>query len=117
MKRRSPSLKRNKKRSKSPSSITIIRLNTSTNPDKKFMVKIGDKKTVHFGASGYSDYTIHKDTERKENYISRHRSRENWTKSGITTAGWWSRWLLWNKPDLKSSIKDIQSKFHVVIKK
>ena len=42
----------------------------SNNPPKKNTVIINDtknnnKKTLHFGDSRYSDYTKHKDTERK----------------------------------------------------
>ncbi len=41
---------------------------------------------MYFGASGYSDFTIHKDEQRKQRYIKRH-NNENWSKSGIDTAG------------------------------
>lgn len=92
----------------------IIYLSRSSNPRKKFMVKI-QGKTIHFGAKGYSDYTIHKDPERKQRYIDRHQSNENWTKSGIDTAGFWSRWLLWGEPTLGQSIKKIENKFGVKI--
>lgn len=78
------------------------------------MVKVGNK-TVHFGAKGYSDYTIHKDPERKERYIQRHKANEDWSKSGIDTAGFWSRWLLWGEPTLKDSIEKIEDKFGLKI--
>ena len=78
------------------------------------MVKVKNK-TVHFGAKGMSDYTIHKDLERKQRYIDRHRANEDWTKSGITTAGFWSRWLLWGEPTLRESIQKIEDKFGVKI--
>ena len=29
-------------------------------------------KRIHFGAANMSDYTIHKDDERKQRYIARH---------------------------------------------
>jgi len=29
-------------------------------------------KTTHFGASGYSDFTQHKDEKRKQRYLERH---------------------------------------------
>jgi len=93
-----------------------IILSKSTRADKKYMVKI-DKKTIHFGASNYSDYTIHKNVERKRRYIARHKSREKWTKAGIQTAGFWSRHLLWNKPTLTASIRDINHRFNVSIVK
>ena len=35
-------------------------------------------KTVHFGGKGYSDYTKHKDDDRKLLYLKRHKKRENW---------------------------------------
>ena len=40
----------------------------------------GDKKvkTIHFGSTGMSDYTIHKDDKRKERYLKRHEKNENW---------------------------------------
>ncbi len=91
-----------------------IKLYKSSNKGKKYTADVFGRK-VHFGATGYSDYTIHKDSDRKSNYISRHRSRENWKKSGINTAGFWSRWLLWNKPSITGSIKDIEQRFNVKI--
>ena len=88
--------------------------------DKKYKVVICNtkkdtKKTIRFGAEGYSDYTKHKDKKRKDSYISRHKKNENWKKSGVETAGFWSRWLLWNKPTIKESIKDISDKFDIKI--
>lgn len=44
----------------------------STRKDKKFMTKDTEGKIVHFGASGYQDYTEHKDPERRDNYRKRH---------------------------------------------
>lgn len=73
------------------------------------------KKTVHFGAVGYSDFTKHKNEDRKQRYIDRHKPGQDWAKSGIGTAGFWSRWLLWNKPTIEASKKDIESKFNVKI--
>lgn len=91
-----------------------VTLKRSPKIDKKFMVKVGNK-TIHFGAKNYSDYTLHKDKDRMKRYENRHRSRENWKKSGIDTAGFWSKWILWNKPSLKSSIKNTQKRFNIKI--
>lgn len=95
--------------------MSTIYLCKSNKAGKKYMVRIDGNKTVHFGADGYSDYTIHKNDERKERYISRHKNRENWTKSGIKTAGFWSRWLLWGEPTLTASIREIERQFNVKI--
>jgi hypothetical protein len=86
----------------------------STNTKKKYMaVFYEDKKkikTTHFGAAGYSDYTKHKDNQRKKRYMSRHRTRENW--SNPMTAGALSRYILWNKPSLRESINDYKKRFN-----
>lgn len=95
--------------------MNTILLNKSTNPDKKFMVKIGNK-TIHFGQKGYQDYTTHKDINRKKSYIARHKAmNEKWGKKGIKTSGFWSRWLLWNKKTIDESINHIEKKFNVNI--
>lgn len=70
----------------------------------------GRLKTVKFGASGMSDYTKHKDEERKKRYLSRHSGMgEDWNDP--LTAGFWSRWLLWNKPTITESLSDLKSRF------
>jgi len=84
--------------------------------DKKYEVKLknkktGREKTVKFGAKGYTDYTLSKDKEQKERYIKRHEKREDWTKSGVGTAGFWAKGILWNKPTISASLADIKSKY------
>jgi hypothetical protein len=94
----------------------FIKLEKSTNPKKKYMVifeniKTKRTKTIHFGQAGAEDYTMHKDPQRMELYIKRHSGMgEDWTDSGIMTAGWWSRWLLWSKPSFKDALKLVMSK-------
>ena len=83
----------------------------SDKPEKKYYIITKDNKRVYFGAAGYSDFTQHKDEARKQLYINRHKNNENWTKSGIDTAGFWSRWLLWHKPSIKESYEDIKKRF------
>ena len=78
-------------------SVTVSR---ARNGIHKFTAVFPDGSKVHFGRQGYSDYTKHKDPLRMESYLTRHRSRENWTRSGAKTAGFWSRWILWSSPSL-----------------
>jgi hypothetical protein len=68
-------------------------------------------KSVYFGALGYSDYPHHKDKKRKERYITRHHRREDW--KDIYSAGFWSRWLLWNKPTIEASKIDMSKTFGI----
>ena len=91
----------------------------STNSSKKLMaifykdnIKI---KTIHFGAAGMSDYTIHKDDKRKQRYLNRHKNNENW--SNPMSAGALSRWILWNKKSLRASINDFKKRFNFTNKR
>ena len=83
----------------------------SKKKDKKFDAIIDNKKVVSFGAAGMSDFTKHKDEERKKRYIDRHRKNEDWTKSGVDTAGYLSRFVLWNMPTIEESVKDLNKKY------
>ena len=85
------------------------------NDPKKYAVVTPDKKIIYFGASGYSDFSIHKDKERKQRYIDRHSKREDW--SDLNKAGTWSRFILWNEPTIKESIKDMEKRFNIQINK
>ncbi len=76
-----------------------VRIKKSTNKKKKLMALFYDDashrghgfadargahsdndkkiKTVHFGSYAISDYTKHKDNDRKQRYILRHEKKEN----------------------------------------
>ena len=87
----------------------------STNAKKKYMAIFydGDKKikTTHFGSAGMSDYTKHRDDERKNRYLDRHRKNENW--NDYKSAGSLSRFILWNKPTFKASVSDYKRRFNL----
>ena len=72
-----------------------------------------NNKRNYFGQAGASDFTIHKDEARKQRYINRHKNNEDWTISGIDTAVFWSRWLLWNRSTIHKSYLDIKEKFNI----
>ena len=77
--------------------------------DAVFEYQDGHTKTIPFGARGMSDFTKHKDPERKKRYIARHRKRENWKDP--TTAGALSLYVLWNKPSFRASVTDYKRRF------
>jgi len=96
-------------------SIVYVQIINSSRKEKKLMAKFYDNdrnkvKTSHFG-SEMSNYTQHKNDERKERYLARHKSNENW--DDYTTAGALSRYLLWNKPSLSASFTDYLKKFNL----
>jgi hypothetical protein len=94
--------------------VSLIRITKSDRPGKKFkaMFNMGNNvfKVVHFGASGYSDYTTNHNDEKKRLYLLRHHANENWNNP--TSAGALSRWILWNKPTLRESVEDFKRKFN-----
>ena len=93
-----------------------VYIKNSDKPDKKYKVIFPDGKEIHFGARGYTDYIISGAKERKNRYLARHKPNQNWTKSGIHTAGFWSRWILWNKTTLEKSIKNVEKRFNIKVK-
>jgi hypothetical protein len=113
--RRSPSRRSPSRRSpvsKGSRGLKLVKIMRSPNKDKKYRAvfsRNGKIKNVDFGAAGMSDFTKHKDTERKQRYINRHKSRENFNDP--TSRGALSRWVLWNKPSFSESVKDYKRKF------
>ena len=78
---------------------------------KKWQVRVPTEKghnIIAFGQLGAQYFTTHKDEDRKRLYLARHKPRENWEDP--YTAGFWSRWLLWNKPSLRESIRALRPK-------
>lgn len=77
----------------------LVSFGKSSDPDKKYVAVIesdDSKKTIHFGDSSMNDYTLFPASireERKEAYLSRHKKNENWNDP--TSAGFWSRHILW----------------------
>lgn len=70
----------------------------------------GDKeKRISFGAKGYKDFTQHHDPLRRERYLDRHRTRENWRDP--MTAGALSRWILWNTQSIATNVRRFKQRF------
>jgi hypothetical protein len=80
----------------------------SDKPNKKYYIITSNDKKVYFGQAGASDFTIHKDEQRKQRYINRHKNNENWSKSGIDTPGWWSLKYLWSYPTKEEAYNHIK---------
>ena len=94
----------------------LISISPENDKKYKYRVILLDKdhyKTITFGAFGYDDFTTTHDNNKKKAYIARHKPRETWDKSGILTKGFWSRWILWNKPTITQSVDDIKKRFNL----
>jgi len=74
--------------------------------------KTGQSKTVHFGAVGYTDYTLSKDKAKRKLYLARHQQRENW--NDYTSAGSLSKHILWgDTTSIEKNIKAFKKKFNL----
>ncbi len=107
--------RRSKSRSRSPikkGSIKLIKIVPSVKKDKKYDAHFSDGTVTHFGAKGYSDYTIHKDRERRARYIKRHSANENF--DAFKTAGSLSLWILWGpSTSLRENISFYKKRFNL----
>ena len=91
----------------------IVRKSTRNN--KKWVASHDATETqVHFGHPDYDDYTTHKDLARRENYISRHRTGEDW--NDLSSAAAWSRYLLWEKKTMTEAAESMEDRFKIRIK-
>ncbi|MGI9556179.1 MAG: DUF5754 family protein [Cyanophyceae cyanobacterium] len=68
-------------------------------------------KTIPFGQAGASDFTQHKDKERRDRYDARHEPREDWTDP--MTAGTLAKFNLWSEPTLKEGFKKYLKRFNL----
>lgn len=91
--------------------LKLSKITRSPIKGKKLRAHFSDGTHTDFGAAGMSDYTKHKDSDRMKRYLSRHRKRENWKSP--KTPGALSRWVLWNKPSLRDSIRDYKKRFNL----
>ncbi len=89
--------------------VTKVEIRRSHLPHKKYDAVIDGRKTIPFGQRSAEDYTMHKDEARKENYLRRHKPTENWNDP--KSAGFYSRWITWNKSTLRESVADVNKKF------
>ena len=67
----------------------------SSRRDKKYTVRTGSGKLVHFGGWGQEDYTRHKDKKRRENYLKRSAGVKGDWKRGRCSPNNLPRSLLW----------------------
>jgi hypothetical protein len=71
-------------------------------------------KKVSYGAAGMSDYTKHKDKERRERYRNRHKNDKIYNPY---KAGFWSWWHLWGKtPDSQKAFTQAVSMAKRILK-
>lgn len=92
----------------------LLNIKKSTSKGKKFMAlfdKNGEKKLVHFGATGYLDYTIGATDKQRTAYLARHDKEKN---QPADTAGALSYYILWGDSKSRTeNIKNYKKKYNV----
>ena len=94
------------------STVKLISIKKSNKKGKKLMATFETnnvKKVIHFGATGYSDFTKHHDPARKKRYMLRHHKD---LKGNPAKAGYLSMFVLWNKPTISGSIRDYRRRLN-----
>ena len=94
--------------------IKVLKFKKLKGGKKKYEItfeKNGKTYVRKFGAQGMSDFTIHKDRERRERYISRH--KKDLRTNDPMKPGYLSMYILWNKPTLKDSLADYKRRLSV----
>lgn len=93
----------------------LLSIVKSPKPDKKYVATFedtdGNRKETHFGATGYEDYTMHKNKLRAESYRRRHQT--DLETGDPTRAGFLSYYLLWDTPDFETNIKRYKNRFNM----
>jgi hypothetical protein len=89
----------------------LLRVVKSPLKTKKYRAYFDNDSHTDFGASGYSDYTIHKDPERAERYRARH--KKDLETKDPTRAGFLSYYILWSSPSFEEGLRIYKNKFHM----
>ena len=72
---------------------SFLGIDVSNRKDKKLVFSMDNpKRTFHFGSKHSQTYVEGASQRKRDNYIKRHRIRENWDE---VNAGSLSRYLLW----------------------
>jgi hypothetical protein len=82
--------------------VTLYSPEVSDKKNKKLKVYVqdpvtGEIKRVDFGHTDYEDYTIHRDSSRRDSYCSRSGGIQcKGNECDVDSANYWSRMVLWN---------------------
>ena len=87
-------------------------ISKSPRAEKRMQAKF-ESKTIHFGQSGGQAFVDHQNQTKKNAWLARHKVRGNF--ENLQTASGLAKNILWNKTNMKASIKNLnarQSKYN-----
>lgn len=97
----------------------LLAVRRSPKAAKKFVAVFEDddgrRRSTHFGAAGYGDFTLYWKRspalarEKRAQYIARHGATEDW--SDPTTPATLSRFVLWERPTVAQAVKALKRRF------
>jgi len=88
----------------------LVRLEPANDGRHKWIAHFTDGRKTRFGASGYQDYTQHRDEERRRLYRLRH--AKDLTTRDPYRAGYLSRFILWgDSTDINKNVRDYNKRF------
>ena len=94
-----------------------VDIKKSPKKGKKFRATFKDRKgkvikQTDYGAAGMSDFTIHKDKDRRARYRKRH--KKDLDTKDFTRAGYLSFYTLWgDSSDFQTAVKDYKKRFNL----
>ena len=101
--------------------LKVVKLKTGKKKYKAviFNTETQRENTILFGAKGFGDYPqyvkelgIEEANKKKSAYIARHsKAGEDWTASGVDTAGFWAYHLLWSETTVEKALREIKRKY------
>ena len=97
----------------------IYFLGRSWRRGKKYVVVAHNSRTktngppIHFGDVNTPNFTQHHNTKLRDEYLQRQQRRG---AGGPATPQFWDRWILWNKPTKRESIRALERALHAEIR-
>ena len=79
-----------------------VTISKSKKPEKRLQADFAGKKVTHFGQKGGSTFVDHRDNQKKEAWLARHKVNEDWRD--LQSAGALARHLLWSQKTLAASV-------------
>jgi len=88
----------------------LLRIEPANDGKHKYIAHFKNGRKTKFGASGYSDYTINKDLDRRNAYRKRH--AKDLDTNDPYRAGYLSYYILWgDSTSIAQNIKDYNLRF------